>query len=116
MRLMFALLIIVSTVPAYAGGKITYFNCKADNEDATSVFGLDDSTKMVCDRSIRANWFVPTEFDAKQVSWNDTASTKTIYRAGKGKRYEHNTLILVHIGHCAHEKVPDASQVCKAPN
>ena len=34
MRFIFALLMIVSSVPAYAGGSINYFNCKADNEDA----------------------------------------------------------------------------------
>ncbi len=115
MRMLIALLMIVSWVPAYAGGNITYFNCKADNEDAPGVYGLDDSAKKVCDRSVQNAWFAPAEFDANIVTWNDGASTKTIYRSGKGKRYQHDTLILVHIGHCSHEKVPNASQVCKAP-
>ena len=113
--MMFALAIIISSMPAYAGGSINYFNCKADNEDRPSVFGLDDSTKKVCDRSIKHAWFAPAQFDATQVTWNDGASTKTIYRSGKGKRYQHDTLMLVHIGHCSHEKVPDAANVCKTP-
>ena len=100
-------------VPVFAADKITYFVCKADNDDEASVFGLDDTAQKVCDRSVEATWFSPTTFESAKVIWNDGLSTKAIYRTGD-KRYEHNILLLVHTGHC--DKVqPTASQSCNLP-
>ena len=53
-------------VPVFAADKITYFVCKADNDDEASVFGLDDTAKKVCDRSVEATWFSPTTFEVSQ--------------------------------------------------
>jgi hypothetical protein len=97
---------------AEAADKITYLECKADNEDQPSLFALDDTTQKVCDRAVQDRWFAPAAFDAKFVSWQDGSSTKLIYRKGKNKHYERNVLILVHIGHCNHVKAP-ASELCK---
>jgi len=97
---------------AQAADKITYLECKADNEDQPSVFALDDTTQKVCDRAVQEHWFKPAAFDAKFVSWQDGSSTKSIYRKGKSKHYEHNVLILVHIGHCNHVKAP-TNELCK---
>jgi len=100
-------------VPVFGADKITYFACKADNDDEASVFGLDDIAQKVCDRSVEATWFSPTTFESAKVIWNDGLSTKAIYRTGD-KRYEHNFLLLVHTGHC--DKVqPTTSQSCKLP-
>ena len=89
------------------------FRLQADNDDAASVFGLDDTAQKVCDRSVEATWFSPTTFEPAKVIWNDGLSTKAIYRTGD-KRYEHDFLLLVHIGHC--DKVePTAAQKCSPP-
>ena len=105
---------LFSVVPAFAGDKITYLACRADNEYDASVFGLDDAAHKVCDRSVETTWFSPTTFKSAKVIWNDGFSTKGVYRTGKDKRYEHDFLLLVHVGHC--EKVePAASQFCKPP-
>jgi hypothetical protein len=97
---------------AAAADKITYLECRADNEDQPSLFALDDTTQKVCDRAVQDTWFSPPTFDAKLVSWQDSGSTKSIYRKGKDKRYEHNVLILVHIGRCNHVKAP-SGRPCK---
>jgi hypothetical protein len=97
---------------ALAADKITYLECRADNEDTPSLFALDDTAQKVCDRAVQDTWFSPSTFDAKLVSWQDGGSTKSIYRKGKDKRYEHNILILVHIGRCNHVKAP-SSELCK---
>jgi hypothetical protein len=108
------LLLVLSGIFAatQAADKITYLECKADNDDQPSLFALDDTTQKVCDRAVQDRWFTPAAFDAKFVSWQDGSSTKSIYRKGKDKRYEHNVLILVHIGHCNHVKAPPAG-LCK---
>jgi len=99
--------------PVLAGNQVTYFACRADNEDEVSVFGLDDTAQKVCDRSVEATWFSPTTFEAGKVIWNDGLSTKAIYRTGD-KRYEHDFLLLVHIGHC--DKLePTVAQKCNPP-
>ncbi len=85
---------------------------RADNEDTSSLFALDDTTQKVCDRAVQVTWFTPATFDARLVSWQDGSSTKSIYRKGKEKRYERSVLILVHIGRCNHVKAPP-SQLCK---
>jgi len=92
--------------------KITYLECRADNEDQQSLFALDDTTQKVCDRAVQDTWFSPATFDARLVSWQDGGTTKYIYRKGKEKRYEHNVLILVHVGRCNHVKAP-ATELCK---
>ena len=97
---------------AVAADKITYLECRADNEDQPSLFALDDTTQKVCDRAVQDTWFSPLAFDAKLVSWQDGGSTKSIYRKGKNKHYEHNVLILVHFGRCNHVKAP-SGQLCK---
>ena len=100
-------------VPVFAADKITYFACKADNDDEASVFGLDDTAQKVCDRSVEPTWFSPSTFEPSKVIWSDGIYTKAIYRTGD-KRYEHNLLLLVHTGHC--DKVePTASQKCDPP-
>jgi hypothetical protein len=100
--------------PAFAGDKITYLACRADNEYDASNFGLDDAAHKVCDRSVETTWFSPTTFESAKVIWTDGFSTKAVYRTGQDKRYEHDFLLLVHVGHC--EKVePAASQFCKPP-
>lgn len=108
------LLLAFSGMLASAQGadKITYLECKADNEDQPSLFALDDTTQKVCDRAVQDHWFTPAAFDAKFVSWQDGSATKLIYRKGKNKHYERNVLILVHIGHCNHVKAP-AAELCK---
>jgi hypothetical protein len=95
-----------------AAGKITYLECRADNEDQPSLFALDDNTQKVCDRAVQDTWFAPSAFDARFVSWQDGSSTKSIYRKGKEKRYEHNVLILVHIGRCNKVAAPP-TELCK---
>ena len=107
--LLFLFGILSAAMPA---DKITYLECRADNEDTSSLFALDDTTQKVCDRAVQPTWFTPSTFDAKLVSWQDGSSTKSIYRKGKEKRYERNVLILVHIGRCNHVKAPP-SQLCK---
>ncbi len=101
---------ILST--AFSADKITYLECRADNEDQPSLFALDDTTQKVCDRAVQDTWFAPSSFDAEFVSWQDGGSTKSIYRKGKDKRYEHNVLILTHLGRCNHVKAPPA-ELCK---
>jgi hypothetical protein len=101
--------------PAFAGDQITYFACRADNEDEASVFGLDDTAQKVCDRSVGATWFSPSTFEAARVIWNDGFSTKAIYRKGNDQHYEHNLLLLMHTGHCEKVKEPTASQKCNPP-
>lgn len=108
--LVLSLFALLST--AASANKITYFECRADNEDTPSLLALDDSTQKVCDRAVQDTWFTPPIFDAKLVSWQDGGSTKSIYRKGKEKRYEHNVLILVHIGRCNHVKAPPG-ELCK---
>ena len=51
------------------------------------------------------------EFDAAVVEWSDGASTKVIYRSGKHKHYEHNILLLNHVGHCSKVAAP-ATPLC----
>ena len=114
-RIMFALAstLLALAQPAHAGDRITYFACRADNEDEASVFGLDETAQKVCDRSVEATWFSPTTFEAGKVLWSDGLSTKAIYRTGD-KRYEHDFLLLVHTGHC--DKVePSPAQKCNPP-
>jgi hypothetical protein len=93
---------------------IRYVECRADDDSAPSVFGLDEITKQVCDRGVQAGWFAPAEFDAKEIAWFDGPTRKAIYRTGKDKRYEHDELILVHIGRCRKVKTPEAAQLCKS--
>lgn len=116
MRAPLASLLVLSLfgIPSAANSadKVTYLECRADNEDKPSLFALDDTTQKVCDRAVQDTWFSPNTFDAKQVSWQDGTSTKSIYRKGKDKRYEHNVLILVHIGRCNHVHAPSA-ELCK---
>jgi hypothetical protein len=110
----FAMLVslqIGAVVPALAMDKITYLACKAENEGAASVVGLDDTTQKVCDRSVEAFWFAPPAFGPAKVIWNDGLYTKAIYRTGSDKRYEQNFLLLVHRGHC-HKVEPATSQSC----
>src|SRR5450631_4087901 len=95
-----AWLMFGAAAPTFAGDKITYFACKADNEDDASVFGLDDTARKVCDRSVEKLWFSPSTFDSSKVIWSDGLYTKSIYRGGKNKHYERDLLLLVHIGHC----------------
>jgi hypothetical protein len=110
----FALLVCSSAaIPASAGDVIRYVECRADNETAPSIFGIDETTKKVCDRSTQDTWFSPSTFDAAKIVWNDGGSTKAIYRTGKDKRYEHDILILVHIGRCKKAPVP-AAQLCRS--
>ncbi len=114
-RVIFALagVLLGLAQPAHAGDRITYFACRADNEDEASVFGLDETGQKVCDRSVEATWFSPTTFEAGKVIWSDGLSTKAIYRTGD-KRYEHDFLLLVHTGHC--DKVePSPAQKCNPP-
>jgi hypothetical protein len=110
-----ACLLLDAAAPTFAADKITYFACKADNENEASVFGLDDTAQKVCDRSVETLWFSPGTFDASKVIWSDGLYTKAIYRGGKDKRYERDLLLLlVHTGHC--DKVqPATSQSCKSP-
>jgi hypothetical protein len=111
---MLACLLFGTAAPTFAGDKITYFACKADNESEASVFGVDDTVQKVCDRSIETLWFSPGTFEASKVIWSDGLYTKAIYRGGKNKRYERDLLLLVHTGHC--DKVqPENSQICKSP-
>ena len=100
-------------VPVFAADKITYFTCKADNDDEASVIGLDDTAQKVCDRSVEGTWFSPTTFELSKVMWSDGLYTKAIYRTGD-KRYEHDFLLLVHTGHCDRIE-PTTSQSCKLP-
>jgi hypothetical protein len=115
MRLAIALMLAVlacAFTGAQAGNdKIDYYECKADNDEAASVFGVDETTGKVCDRSSQVAWITPTALDDAHVVWNDQTSTKAIYRKGKEKRYEHDVFIFVHVGHCSHLKVPPA-QTC----
>lgn len=97
---------------ALSADKITYLQCRADNEDQPSLFALDDTTQKVCDRAVQDTWFAPSTFDARLVSWQDGGSTKSIYRRGKEKRYEHNVLILVHTGRCNKVAAP-STELCK---
>ena len=104
--------VVIGTAPTFAADKVTYLACKADNEDEASVFGLNDTARKVCDRSVETSWFEPTIFEPSKVIWSDGPFTKAIYRGGKNKRYERDLLLLVHIGHC--DKVqPASSQICK---
>ena len=114
-RLIFALAstLLCLAQPVLAGDKITYFACKADNDDEASVFGLDDTAQKVCDRSVEPTWFSPSTFEPSKVIWSDGIYTKAIYRTGN-KRYEHDFLLLVHVGHC--DKVePMPVQKCNPP-
>ncbi len=114
-RVIFALagVLLGFAQPAHASDRITYFACKADNEDEASVFGLDETSQKVCDGSVEATWFSPTTFEAGKVIWSDGLSIKAIYRTG-AKRYEHNFLLLVHTGHCD-KVVPSPAQKCNLP-
>jgi hypothetical protein len=114
-RVMFALVstLIGLALPAVAEDQIRYFSCRADNDSEASVVGLNEATQKVCDRSIEVTWFSPAEFDAAKVAWNDGLSTKAIYRKGR-KHYEHNLLLLVHIGHCDKTQ-PTNAQKCSPP-
>jgi len=98
---------------ASAADVIRYLSCRADNESTASIFGIDETTKKVCDRESGASWFAPPIFDASKIEWNDGWSTKSICRTGKDKRYEHDILILVHIGRCKKVAAP-SEQLCKS--
>jgi len=54
---------------AISADKITYLECRADNEDTSSLFALDDTTQKVCDRAVQPTRFTPATFDARLVSW-----------------------------------------------
>ncbi len=103
--LLFAVLACASAVAQALTDKIDYYECRADNDAAESVFAVDETTGKVCDRSSQDAWINPTAFDAAHVVWNDQTSTKAIYRKGKDKRYEHDIFLFVHVGRCSHLKV-----------
>ncbi|MFA5901874.1 MAG: hypothetical protein WC829_22485 [Hyphomicrobium sp.] len=88
-------------------GNVHYLACRADNESRDSIIGLDETARRVCDRDAGPKWLTPMAFDAALVEWSDGGSTKSIYRKGRHKHYEHNILLLNHIGHC--NKVPTPS-------
>jgi hypothetical protein len=71
---------------AMPADKITYLECRADNEDTSSLFALDDTTQKVCDRAVQPTWFTPATFDARLVSWQDGSSTDLPQRQGKALR------------------------------
>jgi hypothetical protein len=96
---------------ASAGNPVHYLSCRADNETESSVFGIDEVSKRVCDRTVGQKWFAPMEFDAAVVEWSAGDSTKIIYRSGKHKHYEHNILLLNHVGHCSKVAAP-ATPLC----
>jgi len=71
MRAPLASLVVLSLFGILSGAapadKITYLQCRADNEDQPSLYALDDTTQKVCDRAVQDTWFSP--FDARLVSW-----------------------------------------------
>jgi len=93
---------------AARAGDVHYLACRADNESADSLFGIDEAAKRVCDRQAGSRWIKPMAFDAALIQWSDGASTKAIYRKGRHKHYEHNYLLLNHIGHCNKAAAPAA--------
>jgi hypothetical protein len=107
----FASVAALASAASAGTGTVHYLSCRADNETAPAIFGLDEVSKKVCDRAAGQKWFAPTEFDAAVVEWSDGASTKVIYRAGKHKHYEHNILLLNHVGHCSKVAAP-ATPLC----
>jgi hypothetical protein len=98
--------LILAPGNAFAGNPVHYVSCRADNESDSATYGLDEATKRVCDHAVGSKWFVPSEFDANVVEWSDSSSTKIIYRSGKHKHYEHNILLLNHLGHCNKTAAP----------
>jgi hypothetical protein len=48
--LLFLFGILSAAMPA---DKITYLECRADNEDTSSLFALDDTTQKVCDHAVQ---------------------------------------------------------------
>lgn len=100
---------------ASADDVVRYLSCRADNETTESIIALDETTKKVCDRGTGSSWFEPSVFDKAKIEWSDGAgSTKSIFMKSKGgKRYEHDTFILVHIGHCKKVAAPP-TQLCKS--
>ena len=115
MRLLLACLAVacvsLSAPATFAGNPVHYIACRADNETEASVFGIDEAAKKVCDREAGQKWFAPMEFDAAVIEWSDGASTKVIYRSGKHRHYEHNILLLNHVGHCS-KVAPPAAPLC----
>jgi uncharacterized membrane protein len=101
-----ALAIASALASSASAASVHYLSCRADNETEPSVFGIDEAAKKVCDRAAGQKWFAPMEFDAAVVEWSDGASTKVIYRTGKHKHYEHNILLLSHVGHCSKVAAP----------
>lgn len=104
-----ACLLSLAAAPALAGdvrGDIHYVACRADNEARETIIGLDETTKRVCDRDAGPKWLTPIEFDAAVIEWSDGGSTKSIYRKGRHKHYEHSILLLNHIGHCNKVRAP----------
>ena len=101
----------LSAPAAVAGNPVHYLSCRADNESESSVFGIDETTKKVCDRAVAATWIAPIEFDAAVIEWGQGGSTKIIYRQGKHKHYEHNILLLNHVGRCSKVAAP-ATPLC----
>ena len=97
---------------ASAGDVVRYVECRADNESASSTFGIDETAKKICDRDFSDAWIAPSIFDASEIEWSDGLSTKAIYLRGKNKRYEHDIFILVHVGRCKKIKAPSA-ELCK---
>lgn len=96
----------VASPAVSAGSNVHYLSCRADNETEAATFGIDEATKRVCDRAVGSKWFAPSEFDPSIIEWSDSGSTKIIYRTGKHKHYEHNILLLNHIGHCNKTAAP----------
>jgi hypothetical protein len=89
-----------------SAANVQYLSCRADNEAEAATFGIDEAAKKVCDLAVGPRWFAPPEFDAGAIEWSDSSSTKIIYRSGKHKHYEHNILLLNHIGHCSKVGAP----------
>jgi hypothetical protein len=111
-QLLFVVCCSFAVTAASAADAIRYVSCRADNDSDASIFGIDETTKKVCDRDTGNAWFAPLIFDASEIEWSDGLSTKAIYLKGKNKRYEHDIFILVHVGHCKKVKAPTA-ELCK---
>ncbi len=111
-RSLLALACVSLGTQAIAGDAIQYYECRADNDATTSIFALDDTTRKVCDRTSQDKWIEPSEYNSGKVVWDDFMSTKTIYRQGKNRGYEHDVLVFVHTGRCSRLRTRPA-QTCK---
>src|SRR4029079_14930781 len=107
----FASVAALASAASAGTGTVHYLSCRADNETAPAIFGLDEVSKKVCDRDAGQKWFAPTEFDAAVVEWSAGASTKVIYRGGSHNTYEPNILLLNHVGHGGRVAAP-ATPLC----